>query len=170
MIFVMKKILFFILFSILFTPVFCQNYFNYSKLINGYWGEWISSNPYTYIDGGYLMKGTYDEFIIYEYGKHPSQYVLKVKLFHMAVDPNKKRKKKRVKSNEWYEYQGSVEYFTVNEQEKLESIIHKWPYTPDASVGKSHTVPATIKIQPYKKYPEVYNIFFEDNGLGIHIL
>lgn len=47
--------------------------------------------------------------------------------------------------------------------------MQAWPYTPDTSNGKPHTVAATIKIQPYKKKPEVYNIFFENLGIGIQL-
>ena len=66
----MKRILFVLLLFVCFIPIWGQTYFSYCKLINGYWGQWENSNPYRFIDGGYLLQGTYDEFIIYENGKH----------------------------------------------------------------------------------------------------
>lgn len=165
----MKKILLLLFLSNFFISVFSQTYFNFCKLINGYWGQWECSNPYQFIEGGYLMQGTYDEFIIYEYGKHPSQYIMKVKLFAMRVEQDKKIKKKRIKSGEWYQYTGSIEYYTTGVLERFNDIIQQWPYVPNSSNGKPHTVAATIKIQPYKKKPETYNIFFENMGLGIQI-
>lgn len=70
----MKKLSLIILFVIIPITSFCQTYFSFTKCINNYWGEWKYSNPYRTIDGGYLLNGTYDEFIIYAYDKHPSQY------------------------------------------------------------------------------------------------
>lgn len=165
----MKRILFMLLLFVCFIPIWGQTYFSYCKLINGYWGQWENSNPYRFIDGGYLLQGTYDEFIIYENGKHPSQYIMKVKLFAMRIEEDKKIKKKRIKSGEWYQYTGSVEYYTKDVLERFNDIIQQWPYTSDTSNGKRHTVAATIKIQPYKKKPEVYNIFFENLGIGIQL-
>ena len=165
----MKKTLLILLLSIIYIPIFGQAQFNYCKLISGYWGQWEDSNPYRFIDGGYLMQGTYDEFIIYEKGKHPSQYIMKIKLFAMRVEKDKKAKRKRIKSGEWYVYSGNVEYYTYNPSEKFINIIQQWPNTPNTSNGNVHHAYATIKIQPYKKNPEDYNIFFENTGLGIQI-
>ena len=67
----MKKLSLIILFVIIPITSFCQTYFSFTKCINNYWGEWEYSNPYKTIDGGYLLNGTYDEFIIYAYDKHP---------------------------------------------------------------------------------------------------
>ena len=108
----MKKLSLIILFVIIPITSFCQTYFSFTKCINNYWGEWKYSNPYRTIDGGYLLNGTYDEFIIYAYDKHPSQYIMKVKLFAMSVDNDKKAKKQRIKTDQWYEYTGTVEYYT----------------------------------------------------------
>lgn len=165
----MKRILLILVLFVCFIPTWGQTYFSFCKLINGYWGQCESSNPYTYIEGGYILQGTYDEFIIYEHGKHPSQYIMKVKLFAMRIEEDKKIKKKRIKSGQWYQYSGSVEYYTKRELERFSNIIQTWPYTPNTSNGKCHTVAATIKIQPYKKKPEVYNIFFENLGIGIQL-
>lgn len=163
----MKRILLALILLVIFTPIFCQTSFYFCKYINGYWGKWENSNPYTYIEGGYLIKGNYDEFIIYDYNNHPSQYIMKVKLFAMDVETDKKLKKQRIKSGQWYEYSGTVEYYTQGLWDKFKNIMHQWPNVPDASNGEIQTASATIKIQPYKKRPEVYNIFFENIGLGI---
>ena len=53
--------------------------------------------------------------------------------------------------------------------DKFKDIVNQWPYVPDASYGEVHTVSATIKIQPYKKNPKVYNILFEGYGIGINL-
>ena len=165
----MKKSSLIILFVIIPITSFCQTYFSFTKCINNYWGEWKYSNPYRTIDGGYLLNGTYDEFIIYAYDKHPSQYIMKVKLFAMSVDNDKKAKKQRIKTDQWYEYTGTVEYYTNGLWDKFKDIVNQWPYVPDASYGEVHTVSATIKIQPYKKNPKVYNILFEGYGIGINL-
>lgn len=94
---------------------------------------------------------------------------MKVKLFAMSVDNDKKAKKQRIKTDQWYEYTGTVEYYTNGLWDKFKDIVNQWPYVPDASYGEVHTVSATIKIQPYKKNPKVYNILFEGYGIGINL-
>ena len=87
----------------------------------------------------------------------------------MSIDNDKKAKKQRIKTDQWYEYAGSVEYYTNRLQDRFKDIINQWPYVTDASYGEVHNVPAIIKIQPYKKNPKVYNIFFEGYGIGINL-
>lgn len=165
----MKKISLILLLVIIPIASFSQIHFSFCKCINNYWGKWEHFNPYQTMSKGYVLDGTYNEFIIYAYDKHPSQYIMKVKLYAMSVDNDKKAKKRRIKENQWYEYTGSVEYYTHGLWDKFKDIINQWPFVPDASNGEVHTASATIKIQPYKKNPKVYNIFFEGYGIGLDL-
>lgn len=140
---------------------------NSCKMLNGYWGAWQSNF-------GEVLQGTYDEFIIYNHQYHPSNYIMKVKIFGMQVEIDKKIKKKRIKEKRWYEYVGTVEYFTNISYPDFKAQFNLWPsgiLAPKAAENSSHSNSrsATIKIQPYKKNPEVYNIFFEDYGIGIQL-
>lgn len=89
-------------------------------------------------------------------------------------EPTKDERKYHEKNNVWYKYTGWVEY-TVND---------KCPTALDFSKAACFVVPnpryddtptvtrkdsCTIKIAPYKKHPEVYNIWFDNIGVGVSI-
>lgn len=131
----------------------------------GYWGNWY--NPY-----GMLLQGSYDEFIIYNGSNHPSSYIFKVKIYGMSIEADKQAIKRRIKNKQWYEYRGSVEYYTRNNQIGFNSQVEYWPRVSPSSTEYNvqlNTQPAIIKIAPYKKNPRIYNIFFESYGIGIEI-
>lgn len=138
--------------------------------INGYWGAWedsFNSNFNSKISYIYF-NGVYDNFIIHDSKKHPSNYIMKVVIDHFKLDTDKKSKKQRIKNNTWYEYSGTVEYYTELTFQNFEDLASTWPHGAwDTSNGKKHVVKAKIKIAPYEDYPRVYNIWFEQWGVGI---
>ena len=96
---------------------------------------------------------------------------MKVRIYGMPNVVDKKEKKRRIKSKQWYEYRGTVEFFTDTHYTSTREVVSRWPYVSSAtdSNTKLNTKTATIKIQPYKKKPLVYNIFFEGFGIGIQL-
>ena len=142
---------------------FSQRKFSYSILKNGYWGEW--ENTYSYI-----AQGSYDEFIIYSSGSHPSTYNFRVKLYSMKLEKDKNERKRRIKNNESYEYSGLVEYYLdYGNYSKIEKNIILFPQLINSSFPNTtlYSSPATIRIAPYKDEPLVYNIFFNNVGVAI---
>lgn len=160
-----------------------------SVYYNNYWGSWGDLNDCR-------IKGNYDGFIIYEDDKHPSNYFFS---FHINgfVNPSKKEIKKHYKNKVWWEYSGYVEYYicdlypTVADvfkekgrllrefdlsfsdyESKLSALkaskmVKGQSYTP---IGfKRVRKNATIKIAPYKKVPQVYNILFDGCGYAIDL-
>lgn len=148
--------------------------FQYSKCINGIWGEWEKAYSYK-------IKGNYDDFILYDTYRHPSEYIMRIKIYYYSEE--KKSKKLRLK-NGWYEYSGVVEYFTTDYNSNYQNFNFKrWPHgcltaegtdiTPiiDKKYVKVNQREAKINIQAYKgKGPRCYNIFFDNIGIAITIL
>lgn len=168
----MRKLFFLILLCIS-TATFGQRYFRYKVCIDGYWGDrWEYSDKGAYsVHYGHVLRGTYDEFIVYyenDYSSSkPHEYILKVKINGLNTKIASKEKKRRIKANEWYVYSGTVEYYTTDKAPTLREYIAGWP--DSAGHVHKHVARATIKIQPYKKNPEVYNIWWEGYGLGISL-
>lgn len=85
--------------------------------------------------------------------------------------PTKKVRKENLKSDTWYEYEGWVEFYLDNENPTIKSVLEQY-YFPLIEPGIGNNthlihVPALIKIAPYKKAPEHFEIFFDNVGLGI---
>lgn len=147
--------------------------FQYAKCINGIWGEWEKAYSYA-------IKGKYDDFILYDKYRHPSEYIMRVKIYYYSEE--KKAKKLRLK-NGWYEYSGVVEYYTTDyNSQYLNFNFERWPHgcltakgtdiTPiiDKKYVKVNQREAKINIQAYKgKDPRCYNIYFDNIGIGIII-
>lgn len=105
----MKRVLFIITILFITTTALGQTYFQYNKYINGYWGDtWEDSNNgfYSEYTGrasnyGYVLKGTYDDFIIYyksDIGNnYPSDYIMRVKIIGLNTNIDKKEKKEGLK-------------------------------------------------------------------------
>lgn len=88
--------------------------------------------------------------------------------------PSKKELKEHRKSGEWFSYTGIVEY-RINDNFPDAETIAKYSMfvIPNPRIDKAPTVKrstrCTIRIAPYKKHPEVYNIWFDFIGVGISI-
>ena len=103
---------------------------------------------------------------------HPSQYVLKVKINGFRNDISKEEKKRKLKEKSYYEYTGSIEFFSElqSDKDRFKRDILDWPPArPRATENRvvSNIRPATIRIYAYKKDPQVYNIYVDGVGLAI---
>ena len=182
---------FFIIFALLVISNEAYSYFELRDCIyyNGYWGNWKDLN-------NCRIKGDYDGFIIYEDNKHPSDYFFN---FHINgyVAPSKKEIKQHYKTKTWWVYSGYVEYYvcdlfpTAGDSFKENGrLLRDWDlkildYDKKLSAlkaskmmkGESYTPIgfkkvrkyASIKIAPYKKVPQVYNIYFDGVGYAIDL-
>lgn len=100
--------------------------------------------------------------------------------FRVIIDnfviPDRKTRNLHIKNNEWYEYSGYIEYWIDDDHPDFLSQTDRTPvsYLPDNDqyrtwdnrprvIKKSK---ATIKIEPYKKTPLMYNIWFEGIGFA----
>ena len=154
----MKKLLLLIFLSISTFPCLGQIYTCVN--IDGYWGNWQNS-------GSFYTKGKTDNFIIYAQNSHPSQYTFKVVITNYSWPDNKTKRQHR-KNDEWYEYSGYIEW-TMPEEDEIKDAINVFPVCPYSPSKKYKRIrrKATIKIEPYKKFPNVYNIWFDGYGIGI---
>lgn len=147
---------------------------------DGYWGQWkdqwlpslYSSTPEEFYYGLY---GNESGFIVYHADDHPSDYVFKFQI-NNYVAPTKQQIKEHNKRHEWYEYSGTVEYNVVESKPTIKEILkdHGFPIYSDWP-GRTEPIAkrvanATIKIAPYKKHPEVYNIWFDDVAIAIELV
>ncbi|MCD8303445.1 MAG: hypothetical protein LUC86_01270 [Prevotellaceae bacterium] len=85
--------------------------------------------------------------------------------------PSKDEIKRHYKTNQWYEYQGTVSYYVSDDYPTSEEIAKCSEFVipdprKDVSPRVKRTAKATIKIAPYKYNPSVYNIWFDDIGIG----
>jgi len=165
---------------------FCFNY-------DGYWGDWKSCYLW------YKIYGSYDGFLIYKNGEHPSDYFFNFEIDN-RIAPSKKEVKEHTKSNTWWEYTGTVEYYvcdvypTIKDCFKqfgrplFKSDLETTEYSNKLSVLRATrirqqgsfvvkgltkcTARAKIKIAPYSHKtlkPKVYNIWFDNVGFGIDL-
>lgn len=144
-----------------------QNCFAQWKESFNYRGEWSSwRSEYGKIshyvdDSGVILKTsggqTYFSFQITNY-----------------IPPTKKQLKEHLKSGQWFEYNGVVEY-SVNDAyptaEALAKASHFVIPNPRADQTPSvlRRTTCRIKIEPYKKLPSNYNVYFDNIGVAISI-
>lgn len=159
----MKRVISILCLMVISISCFAQGTFYYCTMRNNIWGEWEhSENPF---DRYLINKISSDEWIIYRYNVHPSDYIIKLRIKNFYFDKDKKSRKSHLKNNQWYEYTGSVEIFT-----DAETFVQKFPYvapTHDNPEIKSLTIPARIRVEPYKKKIQTINILFDGVGLGL---
>ena len=174
----MKKFLLFITFALLAIATNAQ--ISTNTYYDGYWGEW---NTWDLVQP-YKLNGNYSGFIIYyaddptlPFYSHPSQYIFKFQIENY-VAPTKQQIKEHRKKNEWYVYSGTVEYFVMESEPTIRDILKQYHFplfdkdTHDkyGNYAVKRVANATIKIAPYKKHPEVYNIWFDDVAIAIQLL
>lgn len=170
----MKKFLVFILFTSFAMMTMAQ--ISTVSFHDGYWGKWKSHttrfiySPPSYY---YSLFGNYSGFIIYSKYDHPSEYIFKFQADNYT-NPDKKIIKEHLKNNSWYEYSGTVEYYVTEEYPTIEAVLRKYefPYFNynsgyEGNPCVKRTARATIKIAPYKKHPQCYNIYFDNVAVGI---
>lgn len=142
--------------------------------VGGYWNNWVYSV--------YNAYGHYDNFVLCS-GTHPSIFTLRIVLSNYQ-EPDKKTIKEHKKNNIWYTYNGIVEYWVCDKYPTIESVLkgasnEEFPFIPNPESGLNYnqewgrrvkrTANATIKIAPYDKLPRVYNLYFDNVGVGIEL-
>lgn len=134
-----------------------------SSYLKGYWGGWKDVFPTI------LAKGRYDNLVLYPEGKHPSDFCV-----HLIIDDfnnqiDKKEKKRRIKANESYQYNGTVEIYLADTAPNLTDWVKGFgglTPNPNYQGAKKRSFPVTIKIKPYKDNPNFYMVFFENMGIA----
>ena len=90
------------------------------------------------------------------------------------IIPDKKTIKEHYKSNKWFEYSGTAEYYVTENYPTIAAILKAYDFPHfnsksgyDGNPCVKRTAKAIIKIAPYKKHPECYNIYFDDVAVAI---
>jgi len=135
---------------------------------DGYWGKWQSY--------GNIIYGNYSSMIIYRPDNHPSDYQFKFTITNYRT-PTKEEIKWHLKNNEWYQYDGFVEYYVTDKWPTIKDVFKFWNFpsiTPSqhrVEEGESpcakRTAKAIIRIKPYKDHPNCYNFRFDDVAFAV---
>lgn len=162
---IMKKYLLIFIFSIFAFP--CLGQISTCVNIGGYWGEWSNINSY-FPQNHYTAYGTNAQFIIYDKYNHPSSYFFRVVITNFDF-PDAKRKRKHLKTGEWYQYSGYVEYVPQRDGKgySLDAFVRSFQSGNCYSNHEKVKTKAIIKIAPYKKEPQTYNVWFDNYGIGL---
>lgn len=86
--------------------------------------------------------------------------------------PDKKSRKEHLKTGQWFSFYGTVDYYVNDDYPTAEDLAKHCrlvipnPRTDQSPSVKRHTV-CEIRIAPFKKEPECWNIFFDGIGIGI---
>lgn len=156
---------------------------------NNFWGDWKQFEDC-------IIKGDYNGFYLYEDNKHPSEYFFKFEISGY-IAPSKKDIKQHYKTKTWWEYSGYVEYYICDLYPTVVDIFKEKgrllreydlsfsDYNRRLSTLKASKMAkgesfnpigfkkvrrnAKIKIAPYKKIPQCYNIYFDGGGYGIDL-
>lgn len=99
--------------------------------------------------------------------------------FHIEnyIPPTKKEVKQHLKDNEWYVYKGWVEYYVNDDSPTIKDLLEEYHFPviypnkkkANNSICVIRKAEATIKIAPYKEYPKVFNIYFDNVGVGVDV-
>lgn len=173
----MKKILLIFIFTLLgFMAVYSQPRVATAAYVRGYWTSWVNRSPNigsTFQDI-YVQPmhrgGTFSGMEIRKNGMQPWDWCFKFEIDNY-VKPDKKARKQNQKSNTWYVYSGWVEYYVTDEFPTISKVLEYYQFpliqpTGDTARAKRRAR-ATIKIAPYKKAPECFNIYFDGVAVGI---
>jgi len=137
--------------------------------LDGYWSSWTTGY-------GLKIQGNYNGFIIYDENDGPWDPMFKFTINNFYMDTDSRSRK--LQGDRWYEFSGTVEYkicdqyltaYSLFKDQKGPSFITDRALKEAGRPGKKVTSRATIKIAPYKDHPKVYNIFYDNVGLGIDL-
>lgn len=86
--------------------------------------------------------------------------------------PDKKEIKAHEKSGQWFSFYGTVDYYVNDEYPTAEALAKgNCLVIPNLRTDKTPSVKrhafCEIRIAPFKKEPQVWNIFFDGIGIGI---
>ncbi|MCH5307978.1 MAG: hypothetical protein J1E37_07805 [Prevotella sp.] len=161
--------------------------FRFCCYYNGFWGNWTEYWTECW--------GHYGGFMLYGSGEHKSNYYFAFAIDGYRT-PSQKEIKEHRKNNTWWTYTGTVEYYISDVYPTLKSCLmelgrplkqkdtedyfyqyEKLPLARATNMRKHGELvgftrvksKATIKIAPYKKHPEVYNIWVDDVAFAISL-
>lgn len=156
----------------------------------GVWNGWDGTGW-----NKYDLYGSKHGFRVYEHGKRPADFFFRFWITDYKT-PDKKDIKKHYKTNTKWVYYGYVEYYICDVYPTFENCLKElrrplykedtqWFYEEKLALVKANqirktgsfspigykkvTKPAQIWILPYKKYPKVYNIWFDNVGYAIDL-
>lgn len=165
----MKKIILFTLFTLLYSMNTCgYPWIKTAIYQNNAWSSWHSGS-------GVIRYGSWDLFQAYDkVSQDINNFYFRVTIDNFYI-PNKKTRKAHIDNDEWYEYTGYIEYWIDDDHMNfLSTLNNNFPIkaNPRVKIGNRPSVvkkvPAKIQIQPYRKYPELYNIWFEGIGFAFY--
>lgn len=134
-----------------------------SSYIQGYWGEWKDCLP------SMLANGNYANLVLYTHGNHPSDFCVHITIDNFPAKIDKKEKKRRIKKDESYQYNGTIEFYISETAPTIKDWVKSFGImTPNPQFKNAHKVsyPAIIIIKPYKDNPELYMVYFENLGIA----
>lgn len=166
----MKKLVLFIFFALICSVAYSQ-WIKTAVNQNGTWYPWRQGH-------GVTLSGSWDYFAVHSIYYDSSRFYFKIKIDNFTIPPKKVRKD-HLKSNTWYEYSGYIEYWIDDDHLDFISALEDeaLKLLPGAAVpwlqfgGRPSIVkksPAKIMIQPYKSYPQLFNIWFEGIGYAFY--
>lgn len=153
---------------------------NAQSIAFAYKGDWSSWLP---IGGSGLDWNSYrwgaDELRISRYTdmsgiiltSYSGREILSFRITNFRL-PDKKERKAHEKSGQWFSYYGTVDYYVNDEYPTAEALakdnclVIPNPRTDKTPSVKRHTV-CEIRIAPFKKEPQVWNLFFDGIGIAV---
>lgn len=187
---VMRK---FLILTLLFisTSVYSQ-YIGVNYYYDGVWNGWYGNDKMNY----FRLSGSRNGYRIFTNGDRPADFFFRFWITDYKI-PEKKDIKTHFKTKTKWIYKGYVEYYVCDVYPTFEDCLRElerplykidteWSsYQEKLSVIKANmirktgsfspigykkvTKPAEIWILPYKKYPKVYNIWFDNVGYAIDL-
>ncbi|WP_033147935.1 hypothetical protein [Prevotella sp. P6B1] len=168
-----------------------SQYIGVSYYYDGVWNGWDGTQW-----NEYDLYGSRHGFRVYKHGERSADFFFRFWITDYTV-PEKKDIKTHYKTNTKWIYDGYVEYYVCDVYPTFEDCLRELGrplYKEDTQwssyqeklalvkaknirkngyfnpIGyKKVTKPATIWIMPYKKYPRIYNIFFDGVGYAIDL-
>lgn len=174
----MKKFLLTIIMGVIgFLGAYSQVSMSTAAYVRGYWTSWDKRNYSTgyffhrdFQLNGQQINGSISGVEIRENGTQPWDWCFKFE-FDNYYKPDKKSRKEHQKNNTWFEYSGWVEYYVTDDYPTIQKVLEHYQFPMIQPTGDSarakRRARATIKIAPYKKAPECFNIYFDGVGVGL---
>lgn len=182
----------FLLGVLLFVPnTAYSQYIGVNYYYQGVWNGWDGNRDMN----KYHLYGNKNGFRVYKDGKRPADFFFRFWITDYNT-PEKKDIKMHYKTNTKWVYNGYVEYYICDVYPTFENCLKElhrplyeedtqWFYEEKLALVKANqirktgsfspigykkvTKPAEIWILPYKKYPKVYNIWFDNVGYAIDL-
>lgn len=153
-----------VLYVIAMLPLFASAQWQQSFSYKGDWSSWKT-------EYGQISHYTDDSGIILKTSGGQTYFSFQINNY---VPPTKKQLKEHLKSGKWFEYTGTVEYSVNDTYPTAEDLARASRFViPNPRVDQTPSVlrrtTCKIRIEPYKKLPSNYNVFFDNIGVAISI-